>query len=159
MLTFSDTEGKEWNVHINVDTLRRVKSMLDVNLMDMLKGGLFERLSSDVIFVCDLLYVVCKPQADQRSISSAQFGETLRGDVIEKAVDAMLEDFLNFCPNARDRKNLATALAKSRMITDEVRTKIGEVLENIDPKTLLNSQLNRSGSAPASSVSTQVPLP
>ena len=38
MKTFNDTAGRTWTVTINVDAVKRLKSLLGVNLMDAVEG-------------------------------------------------------------------------------------------------------------------------
>ena len=38
MKTFNDNAGRTWTVAINVDCIKRVKALLDVNLLDAIEG-------------------------------------------------------------------------------------------------------------------------
>ena len=39
MKTFNDNTGRTWTVAVNVDCIKRVKSLLDVNLLDAIEGS------------------------------------------------------------------------------------------------------------------------
>ena len=59
MKTFNDNTGNTWSIAINVDTIKRVRSLLDVNLLDAVEGKLLEQLIHDPILamrhhLCDL---------------------------------------------------------------------------------------------------------
>jgi len=113
--TFKDTEGREWTVSITVDSIKRVKSLLDLDLLDLDNGQVIERLVADPVLLCDTIYVICKPQADQRGVSDQEFGRAMAGDAIDHATTALLEDFCDFFPS-RKRQVLQRALAKLKEV-------------------------------------------
>ena len=165
MRTFKDSEGREWLVSVTVDAVKRVRGTLDVDLLEAASGDVFMRLASDPILLCDVLYVVCKPQADERQISDENFGRSLNGDVIERATDALLEDLIDFFPQGR-RKVMRRLKERSTELTDKAMEKIlqraddpvmEELMEAEIEKALGPSPLGKSGKssggARASSVS------
>ena len=103
MKTFTDTTGRTWDVVVNVDTIKRVRDLLGVNLLGIVEPGndLVDRLAEDVILVCDVLFAVVKPQADERQESDGDFGKALSGDVIDVATTALLEELIDFFPSRR----------------------------------------------------------
>jgi len=115
MKTFRDNAGRTWTVSINVDAIRRVRSELGVNLMEAVEGGLLERLASDPVLLCDVLYVVCRPEAEARSVADEDFGRAMAGDAIEHATTALLEDLVDFFPRGR-RRVLSKALTKLQAV-------------------------------------------
>ncbi len=111
MRQFKDNENRDWIIAINVAVLKRVKQLLDVDLLDVAGGGLIERLASDPVLLVDVLYAVCKPQAMGAGVSDEQFGEAMAGDVIESATVALLEELVLFFPSRRDRERAQSVLA------------------------------------------------
>ncbi len=111
MRTFKDNAGRAWSVQINVDALKRVRSLLDVDLLEVLEGKLIDRLSGDPVFLCDVLYAVVKPEADAQKISDQDFGRAMGGDALDGATAALLEDLVDFFPQGR-RKVLRKAMDK-----------------------------------------------
>ena len=101
MHTFTDAIGRTWSVAINVDTVRRVKALASVNLMDVVEGQLVARLQTDPVLLCDVLYAVCKPQADAQNVTDEDFGRSMAGDAIEAATEALLEDLTDFFPSGQ----------------------------------------------------------
>ncbi len=124
MQKFVDRKSNVWVVDIDATTLRRVKTIAGVNLLEFVEGDLVERLSHDFLLLGDVLYAVCKPQADKLGISDEEFGEGLAGDVIEEATRALLEGLVAFFPEPR-RRLLQTAAAKYR----RVQTKAIELVQ------------------------------
>ncbi len=69
MHTFNDTLGRTWTVTINVDAIRRVRALLDINLLDAHRGKLLERLVTDPVPLCDILFALVQPEAHAKNIS------------------------------------------------------------------------------------------
>ena len=161
MRTFKDNTGRTWNVAINVDTIKRVRAMTDVNLLEILGGSVIERLVLDPILLCDVAYAVCKPEAEQRGVSDEDFGRAMAGDAIDEASRALLEDLVDFFPSPRDRANLRKVLEANQRAMDKARDLIEARLESgaLDKEVdqMLKKAGASSGTAPASSESTQAP--
>lgn len=113
MKTFQDQAGRTWSIRLNVDVLKRVRALCEVDLMDAAQGTLLERLIGDPILLCDVVYAVCKEEADTKGVSDIQFGQSMAGDAIEDATKALLGELVDFFPSAR-RALLAKALEKLR---------------------------------------------
>lgn len=169
MKAFKDNADRSWTVAINVAAIKRVRDLAGVDLMEVLDGSLIEKLIRDPILLCDVVYAVCKPEADERGISDEEFGHAMAGDAIEHATTALLEDLVSFCPSPRDRKNLGRVLEATQRVMDKARDMVeskldsGE-LEKVAEEALTNARNanplhevlgNSSGSAPASSALTQ----
>jgi hypothetical protein len=128
MRNFIDSSGRVWVVDINVATVKRVKALAQINLLEVVQGELIERLSTDPVLLADVLYAVCQPQALREQVSDEAFGQALAGDVIDRATTSLLEGLIEFFPEPR-RRLLEKATAKYR----QVQTKALELLEaNLD---------------------------
>lgn len=147
MHAFKDTAGRPWTIEVNVDALRRVKSLAKQDLMQLLSdGGFIDRLIGDPCLLVDVLYAICKPQADAAGISDEDFGRAMGGDSLDEATTALLEDFCDFFPS-RKRAILRTALAKVKLIEAKV-TGLAEAAVN-DPKldAMIETALAKLGSS------------
>ena len=111
MKLFTDNAGRAWTVVINVDAIKRVKSLLGVNLLDIVDGKLLEQLVTDPLLLCDVIYCVCKPEADSRNVSQDEFDRAMSGDAIDGAQAALLQELVDFFPQAT-RQVLTKALTK-----------------------------------------------
>jgi len=156
LATFTDTAGRVWDVRIDVETIRTIReSELKINLLEVLdpKSGLLERLSDPVMLV-DLLYLVCKSQADCEQISPADFGRAMAGDAIAEATDALLESLVNFCPNARLRNVQSQMLKAASRARDQALTAIEAKIADGSLERAMNAALaqhgHSSGDAPGS---------
>src|SRR5512133_3630002 len=115
MKTFTDNTGRCWTLTINVDAIKQVKGLIGVDLLEAVGGNLLERLSGDPVLLCDVLYALCKPQADAEKVSDSDFGRSMSGDAIETATDAFLEELCDFFPQRR-RNLLTKALGKLKSL-------------------------------------------
>ena len=115
MHTFADTLGRTWTVTINVDVIRRVRSLLNINLLEAVEGRLLERLITDPVLLCDILFVVIQPEAVAKDISDEDFGRSLGGDVLDLATTALLEELVDFFPSAK-RTVFRKALTKLKQL-------------------------------------------
>jgi hypothetical protein len=122
MRTFKDTKGREWKVEIVVGSLKRVKSLAKIDLLDPKAKDeseipLIVKLSTDPITICDVLYAVCKPQAESLGVSDEEFGESLGGDAILHGQRALLEELEDFFRKS-GRTEMATVVSQAgKMIT------------------------------------------
>ncbi len=115
MQKFIDRRGRVWIVDIDNTTLRRVKALTDVRLLDAIDGDLVTRLSSDPLLLGDVLFAICKPQADQQDVDDDAFAEGLAGDSIDEACKALVDALVAYFPESR-RRLLRKAADKQKLI-------------------------------------------
>jgi hypothetical protein len=72
MRTFKDNAGRDWTVAVTVDAIKRVRTLAGVDLLEVVEGKLMERLVTDPVLLCDVIYSVCKPEADAKSVADRQ---------------------------------------------------------------------------------------
>jgi len=131
MKTFNDNAGRTWTVAINVECIKRVKTLLSVNLLDAIEGKLIEQLVSDPVLLCDVIYAICKPEADTKEVTDEEFGRAMAGDAIDNATTALLEELVDFFPSGK-RQVLAKALAKLKTFQNKAVETASKRLD--DPK-------------------------
>jgi len=155
--TFTDNAGRTWAVAINVDAIKRVRDLLNVDLLEILDGKLIERLYRDPVLLCDVVYAACKPEADAKDVTDEDFGRAMAGDAIEHATKALLEELVGFSPSPRDRANLQRILETTWNVMDKARDAIEAKLATVNADELVAQALassgGSSGSAPESSAS------
>lgn len=143
MASFKDCEGRVWDVRITVTSLRRVISLADADLLTIVEGKLIERLISDPYLLCDVLYAVCKPQADVLGVSDEAFGEALAGDPIADATTALLEGIVDFFQNSRDRAALRRVLAATKKAQEGARSLVEKRLASGTLERVIDVELAR----------------
>ena len=169
MKTFTDNAARAWTIQVNVDALKRVKSLLDVDLMEAVDGKLLQRMLDEPILLCDIIYALCKPQADAAGVTDEDFGRAMAGDAIDNATQALLEELVDFFPQRR-RALLTKVLDKLKKLDSLALATVTDRIEKIDlDKVMSNAvaQLDNdlsallagkpSGPAPAASASTPAP--
>ena len=103
MHTFTDNADRTWTVAINVAAIKRVRGLVQVDLYKLIDDGFkpLAELIADPVRLADVLYCLCKDEADARQVSDEDFGRALAGDAITLAADAFVEELIDFFPDAR----------------------------------------------------------
>jgi len=171
MKTFTDNTARAWTVSLNVGTLKRVRDLCKVDLMQAVEGKLVEKLIADPVLLCDVLFAVCKEEADKRQVPDEEFGRCLGGDTLDAATTALLEELVDFFPQRR-REVLKKALDKMNKLQEksvkaamvfldspELDRRVENAVANILSRNLpMDSGLSH-GSLPDDSASIPIPSP
>lgn len=144
MQTFTDNTGQTWSLTINVDAIKRVRGLLNVDLMQAIDGKLLERLVTDPVLLCDVVYAICKPEADAKGVTDEQFGQAMAGDAIDAATTALLEELVGFFPQAK-RQVLRKALDKLKVLETKVFDAVTARLDSGEIDRMLEAELNKVG--------------
>ena len=156
MASFKDTEGRKWTVQINVLACKRVRDELGVDLVNPNVMETVSEIAGDLIRSIDILYLICKDQAQERGLSDEDFGRSLAGEGVEQAIVALVESLADFSPNpkqgellretwkigytlARDKQTEAIAKVMSEDLEAVMEAQYDEALANISQKTPGNS--------------------
>lgn len=159
MHSFVDNSRRTWEVAINVTAVKRIRGLLGIDLYALVDDGFksLSKLVSDPVTLADVLYCLCKDQADKQSISDEEFGRVLAGDAITQAADAFVEELIDFFPDARARASLRKAIEAGKTVRDKVLSHAEKILDSIDPETEAKKWISSSGTLPESSVVTPDP--
>lgn len=113
MLTFRDTKNREWKIESNVGTVKRVRDALQINLLDLAdeKSNLLTRLRDEPWLLCDILYAACRPQMDAAGATAEDFAESMGGDSLAVAFEAVQDCVILFSTGGR-RSLLKTVFEK-----------------------------------------------
>ncbi|MEN6385313.1 MAG: hypothetical protein ABFD79_08940 [Phycisphaerales bacterium] len=133
MKTFTDSAGRNWTISLTIDSAKRVRDLLNINLLEPEAGDppLLTRLGTDEILLCDVLYCMVKPQADSQNITSEQFGQALGGDVILAAHTAFYGEIIDFFQK-RGRTDRAKAAATQQKMIDIAIARVTQKMDEID---------------------------
>lgn len=140
MKTFTDCMGRTWTVTINVGTIKRVKTMLGINLLEAITDDLAEKLKNDVCLLVDVLYVICKNEADVKNITDENFGEAMAGDVLENATNAFLDELIDFFP-AEKKMILRKAINKVNQAEKKALEMGNKYIENMEIEKQIETKL------------------
>ncbi len=152
MKTFRDNKRRVWTLEVNVAAIKRVRGLCKVDLNTIVEvdsenrptARLLEQLSSDPVLLVDVLYAICKPDADKQGVSDEEFGEAMAGDAIEQATEALLDEIVDFFPSAK-RQVMRKILNATRRFEDIARTRLDRILQDEQFEAKLVSELERSG--------------
>jgi len=157
MRTFQDSAGRTWTVAVTVDAVKRVRDLLKEDLLDIERT--FPRLLLDPILLCDVVYCVCKPQADAEKVSDVDFARAMAGDSIARAKSALVEELVDFFPEPSQRQTLRLAIEKYGQLNQRAAALVKAKLERTDLPQEIEAALSATGdsftNSPESSASTQ----
>lgn len=167
MKTFTDNTGRTWTLLVNVATIKRVRALCGVDLNSIIEvedgkptTKLLERLSTDPVLLVDVLYAVCRPECEQKGVSDEDFGVAMAGDAIEQATSALLDEVIDFFPEAK-RLAFRKILSASRRFEEMARKRLAAAMADSGFEDRVVSELERltglSPNAPESSESTLTP--
>ena len=161
MKTFTDNTGRVWTLAVNVAAIKRVRALCGVNLSSIVEldkdnnpdTKLIEQLSTDPVLLVDVLYAVCKNECDQKGISDEEFGMAMSGDAIEHATTALLDEIIDFFPEAK-RLAFKKILSATRRFEDIARKRLEAIMSDGEFEDKMVSALEQltglSGNAPES---------
>lgn len=168
---WTDAQGHSWTTAINVNTIKRVRELAGINLLEVFDGQLLNRLSENPELLVNTLYAVCKPQADEQSVTEEAFAERLVGDAIELASTALVQGLIGFFPKDRREvlRRLWTATGKAqteaiRLVTNKldaanIDATIQAVMERASDQIDRELQSLCAGSGNLQASSESIPVP
>lgn len=161
MHSFVDNAGRTWVIAINVATVRRVRALVGVDIPGLIDDGFqpLGELVADPVKLADVLYCLCKEEADAKQITDEDFGRALAGDAIALAADAFVEEMIDFFQNARVRESLRKVLASGRKVREKLLDHNDVLIAGIDPDEEARKLIASLTSSPDSSVLTPAPSP
>jgi len=156
MHSFTDNNDRTWAIEITVSAIKRVKAVLDI---DLLAGGkIFERIADDPVLLCDLLFVLCRADT---TVTDEDFGQAMAGDVLDAASLAFMEALADFFPSRRRalmHKTIAKIDDLQVIAMDVVEAKLDSPSLEAKLRQYLQTTLGETSTAsPAASGSTPDP--
>lgn len=177
MREFRDNEGRPWMVAITVASAERVRGLVTVDVTEDVEqpDGTVKRQTRQAPFdlidttniaqtlqvlrsqygkVGEVLYAICRKQADDKKIDRESFLDGLKGDAIEAGVKAIEEELVDFFP---PRLRTMVGLLASRMteLADDLAAKAERGLREATVEQMLAQSGIASTKPPESSESTQ----
>lgn len=140
MRTFKDNAGREWAIAITLDAVKRVKAALKIDLLDIRSprqpGGppLVMDLQTDVLLLCDAIYVLVQPQAEGRNVNDEEFGRGLTGDAIAAAHQAFMEELADFFRSLPNKQAEAQAVVKTTEMVRAISSRAAQKVDQLAAK-------------------------
>ena len=150
MRSFQDNAGRTWTVALNVAAIKRVRALTGVDLANIItlepgqkpKMEVLERLASDSVLLVDVLYAVCKGEADTRKVTDIDFGTSMAGDAIELATTALIDELIDFFPTTK-RRVLQKIIAATRRFEAKTKNSMDQILDNPELEKNIDAELER----------------
>jgi hypothetical protein len=152
MKTFTDANGRNWTLTLNLGTAMTVKARLDIDLLQPEQGDppLLTRLGTDEMLLGEVLCVMLEGQFAVHKVTDDDVRACFDGQTLLSAQKAFYEELINFF-QSRGRKDRAKAVAKQMAMIDAAVTAIETRIDGIDiDKTILGAM---SGDLPEASAS------
>jgi hypothetical protein len=114
--------------------MKRVRALCDFDLAAIYNKDAvaIAKIEHDPVLLGDIIYSLCKPEADKAGMTDEQFGELLaNGDIIANATEAMLKALADFS-RSPVRKMLNRAIETSKKLEAENDRKLEEAMNQPD---------------------------
>lgn len=95
MAVFQDQNGREWVLKIHAPMIVDIQSETEVDLRSI---DSLSALLGDPVGLVNVLWVMVREQAGPLGVLPRNFGESLVGDAIEKAAEALVKAYRDFSP-------------------------------------------------------------
>ncbi len=153
-----DENGRTWELKINVSQIKRVKAATKtsedpggIDLLDIANKEMLSRVLGDPILFVDILYILCKDEADSENVTDEQFGEGFGGDRIYDAAESFMSEIINFTPNPRQRMALGDLWNKIKQTDERAADLVQTEIAAIDPEAEARKSFDQSTSSQGSS--------
>lgn len=147
MREFRDTENRTWKVSVNVGTIKAVREVLNVDLNAVTQGeaagkNTLTALITDPIQVANILYVICRRQAETIGVTDEDFGYAMGGKSLADGRAALLEELVNFTPDPREQKVVTQQIMKLQELKNKAYERTLARINSPELKALMNEQLD-----------------
>ena len=147
MKEFRDTESRTWKVSVSVGTIKAVREALNIDLCAVTQGEAAGKktltsLIIDPIQVCNILFVLCRRQADEQKVSDEDFGRAMGGKSLAEGRAALLEELVNFTPDPREQKVVAEQIRKLQELKNKAYERTLARINSPELESLINEQLD-----------------
>ena len=138
--TFTDKIGESWELELNVGLIEDVKEITGVDFDKVLNEpeNIATLLFAQPKKLVEVLWVMCKEQADKRNIEPKAFGYRFDRESIDLAANALIGSIISFYPRGLAGRILADQLPE---IIEKMDRKIVEKMKE-NSKALISQLSN-----------------
>lgn len=106
--------GQAFTIELDTPLIREVRKELDIDLVAADMSG-EAKAASDIATLVDVLWILCREQAEKHGISADVFGRGIKGDTWEAAILALRRAIAFFSPSSSRSIRLAQIAAEERL--------------------------------------------
>lgn len=135
MRLFQDNAKRTWVVHVDVNAVKRVRSMADFELLQIVEGegNPVLELYNDLPKLVDVMWALVAPQAIEQGVGPEDFGSQMVGDPLADAFEQLIGGLIDFFPSGRRRILRATAAEAGLAIEVDEKDKLSLLGESRRP--------------------------
>lgn len=111
MRKFKDAQGDEWELSVDMSSAIAMKTEAGVDVLDIAEGKDIVLMTSDVVTLGAVLWLLVADQAAAKQIDEKQFFKRLNGDALDAATKTLVAECFDFFP-AEKRQLLKSAYDK-----------------------------------------------
>lgn len=98
---YRDADDREWEIRVTVGTLERCRDVAGYDPLRLANEGELHRIHLDPTLLANIAWCSVSEEAGRRGVSRQQFVDAVRGEAIERLLDAWLRAFSDFFPPRR----------------------------------------------------------
>ena len=153
MKTFTDAAGRTWTLALTLGTAMRVKSKLDIDLLQPEAGDppLLTRLGTDEMLLGEVLCAMLEGQFEAHKVTDKDVRSSFDGQTLLAAQKAFYEELVAFF-RSRGRNDRAKAVAKQMAMIEAAVTAVETRIDALDVDATIRGAM--SGASPEPSAST-----
>lgn len=106
--------GQAFTIELDTPLIREVRKELDIDLVAADMSG-EAKAAADICTLVDVLWILCREQAEKHGISADVFGRGIQGDTWEAAILALRRAIAFFSPSSSRSIRLAQIAAEQRL--------------------------------------------
>jgi len=155
MKSFRDSTGREWVITLTLGSAMKVKSKLDVDLLQPEAGDppLLTRLGTDEMLLAEVICALLESQFEKHNVTEDDVRNAFDGQALLAAQKAFYEELVDFFLN-RGRTDRANAVAKQSAMFGIAVKEATRQIDEMDVEKIMLGKM--SGDSPALSESTPV---
>ena len=150
MKSFTDKDGRVWEISLTIGSALRVKSTLEgVDLLQPEMGDppLITRLGTDEMFLAEVLCALLGDQFEKHDVSVEDVQRSMDGATIMAAQEAFYNELIDFF-QSRGRQDRAKAVQKQRDLIIKATASVSDKIDKIDLDKVIHGAM--SGKLPES---------
>lgn len=133
--SWKDNDGRDWPLEFGFGTVKRVKRLTSIDLLQQEDTARYTR---DLSLLVDVMYAAWQPRAEELKVTDEQFGELVFAH-FEDATRAYVEALADFF-HRLGRSTMATMLTTAMRLQEEQKKAIEEKLNPTTIESLLRQQ-------------------